>query len=202
MKLILWTLSITIGLAVGLTAGTDRARAQSAVQTMDPSANSHGYALVVGSNPGGQGQDTLRYAERDAERMAEVLRDLGGYPAQRIHLLTRPTPERLLAALDAMAAAMAADSSDQAMFFFYYSGHARASALSLGDRELPLTALRERIMALPAKLTVVVLDACQSGAFSRIKGAEPAADFSFNSVGRLEASGVAVMASSTASELS
>src|SRR5205807_694263 len=53
-----------------------------------------------------------------------------------------------------------------------------------------------------ATLTVVVLDACQSGAFSRIKGAQPAADFSYSSRQHLDASGVAVLASSSGSELS
>src|SRR5204863_9063798 len=62
--------------------------------------------------------------------------------------------------------------------------------------------LRQRLFGLPAKLTVVVLDACQSGAFSRVKGAEPAADFSFNSRTQLDATGVAVLASSSGSELS
>jgi hypothetical protein len=47
-----------------------------------------------------------------------------------------------------------------------------------------------------------VLDACQSGAFSRVKGAAPAADFSYNSRTQLDASGVAVLASSSGSELS
>ena len=86
--------------------------------------------------------------------------------------------------------------------FFYYSGHAKASGLNLGADELALTDLRARLLALPTTLTVVVLDACQSGSFSRIKGAEAAADFSFNSRSRLDASGLAVMASSSASELS
>jgi len=74
--------------------------------------------------------------------------------------------------------------------------------MNLGERELSLSDLRERLLSLPTTLTIVVLDACQSGAFSRTKGAEPAADFSFNSVSRLNTSGVAVMASSSASELS
>jgi hypothetical protein len=48
----------------------------------------------------------------------------------------------------------------------------------------------------------VVLDACQSGAFSGVKGASAAGDFSISSVRDLHSSGVAVMASSTGSELS
>src|SRR5439155_13901499 len=41
-----------------------------------------------------------------------------------------------------------------------------------------------------------------SGQFARIKGVETTADFSFNSVSRLTTKGIAVMASSTAQELS
>ena len=85
---------------------------------------------------------------------------------------------------------------------FYFSGHARANALNLGSEELPLTALRDRLRAVPSTITIVVLDACQSGSFSRVKGAAPAADFSYNSVSGLTQKGLAVMASSTAEELS
>jgi hypothetical protein len=180
-------------------AGAPSAAAQPPADDARPT-----YALVVGSNPGGEKQETLRYAERDAERVAALLEELGGYPRERIHLLLRPSPEELLRALDAVAAEVAADAArgERPVLFFYYSGHARASALNLGARELPLGDLRARLLDLPSQLTIVVLDACQSGAFSRIKGAEPTADFSFNSVSRLDAAGVAVMASSSGTELS
>src|SRR5205085_2833919 len=85
---------------------------------------------------------------------------------------------------------------------FYYSGHAKANAFSLGENELAIATLREKLRAIPSTLTLVVLDACQSGQFARTKGTEPAADFSFNSVSRLTTKGIAVMASSSAQELS
>src|SRR4029079_2205134 len=91
---------------------------------------------------------------------------------------------------------------DQAVLVFYYSGHARAGSFSLGGEELAVTALREKLRQIPSTLTLVVLDACQSGQFARIKGVEPAADFSYNSVSRLTTKGIAVMATSTAQELS
>lgn len=162
------------------------------------------YAVVVGSNAGGPGQHDLQFAERDARRMAAVLRELGGYPAKHVTTVLAPTAERLLAAIDGLAETIAADAAAgrRTLVFFYYSGHARASALVLGDEEVPLADLRARITALPATVTIVVLDACQSGAFTRIKGAEPAADFSFNSRTGLDAAGLAVMASSSESELS
>ena len=162
------------------------------------------YAVVVGSNPGGPGQKLLRYAEDDAVRVARLLVEVSGFQQQNVRLLERPTPAVLKQALDDVEARLQADAKNgqPARFFFYYSGHARAHALNLGNAEMSLEKLREQLLSLPAHLTIVVLDACQSGAFSRVKGAEPAADFSFNSVAQLNASGVAVMASSSASELS
>jgi len=162
------------------------------------------YALVVGSNAPGPGQLALKYAEDDARRVAQLLTELGGYAPDTVDVVLAPTPERLrdrLATLDARIAADVA-AGRQVRVVFYYSGHARATALDLGPSPLPLAELRHRLFALPATLTVVVLDACQSGAFSRVKGATPAADFSFNSRQQLAARGVAVLASSSGSELS
>jgi len=162
------------------------------------------FALIVGSNWGGQGQAALRYAEEDTARVAEVLTSLGGYRQDRVERLLQPTVSQLRAALERIrqrVQPMAANGT-QSRFFFYYSGHARADALNLGAEQLPLAELRERITGLPATLSIVVLDACQSGAFSRTKGAEHAADFSFNSVERLNTTGIAVIASSNERELS
>lgn len=167
-------------------------------------AHAHAYGIIVGSNAGGAGQVPLRYAEDDAERVAAVLRDLGRFGTTELRVLTRPDAAKILAAVGELVPKLKAhaDRGEQATFFFYYSGHAKASALTLGDSELPLGLLRERLRQVPSTLTLVVLDACQSGAFARTKGAEPAADFSFNSVARLTTKGIAVMASSTGQELS
>jgi hypothetical protein len=162
------------------------------------------HALVVGSNAGGPGQAPLRYAERDALRMAEVLTELGGCDPQRVRRLVAPDGAELLDALDGVGRALAeqAQAGEETRFFFYYSGHARADALNLGDERVPLAELDQRLSALPATLSIAVLDACQSGAFVRSKGAGPATDFSFNSVERLRTRGVAVIASSSSAELS
>jgi Caspase domain len=162
------------------------------------------YALLIGQNPGGEGQDALRYAERDAQRMAEVLRELGRFPASQTQVLLGPDKHALLGALTGIGSQLqqARARGEQAQLVFYYSGHARADAIQLGAEQLALSELRERLLGLPTTLTLIVLDACQSGAFSRVKGAVPAAEFSHNSVTRLQTSGVAVMASSTGSELS
>jgi hypothetical protein len=167
-------------------------------------ARPHAYALVVGDNAGGSGQQPLRFAEDDARRVAQVLVELGRYDSSDVRLLLRPDPAHLLSAVDEVAARARADASrgEQSQVLFYFSGHARANAVNLGPDELSLAALRDRLRTVPSTITIVVLDACQSGSFSRVKGAEPAADFSYNSVSGLTQKGLAVMASSTAEELS
>jgi hypothetical protein len=167
-------------------------------------SEAHAYALLIGSNQGGPGQEPLHYAEDDAQKVSDVLTSLAGYAASDVQRLVKPSASELRAALDALQGKLsaAAQAGEQSVLFLYYSGHARADALSLGAESLPLSELRERVMALPSTLSIVVLDACQSGAFSRVKGATAAEDFSYNSVQRWNTEGVAVMASSSAIELS
>ena len=181
--------------ALALVAAPAVARADDPVAT---------YALIVGSNAGGPGQADLRFAEDDARNVATVLGELGGVTPAAIDVVVHPTPDLVRDRITKLGERVAADAAAgrQSRVIFYYSGHARASAIDLGGDQLPLEELRQRLFAVPATLTVVVLDACQSGAFSRVKGAAPAADFSFSSREHLDASGVAVLASSSGSELS
>jgi hypothetical protein len=185
-----------------LLAAPGTARADGVVLSTAP--HPHAYAVLVGSNGGGGGQQPLHFAEDDAQRMAQVLRELGHFDAADVRVLLHPDPTQVLAALDELGARARADAprGEQSEAVFYYSGHARATAINLGGDELPLATLRDRLSALPTALTLVVLDACQSGAFARVKGVEPAADFTSNSVSRLTQKGLAIMASSSAQELS
>ncbi len=164
----------------------------------------HAYGIIVGNNTGGPGQTALRYAEDDATRMADVLRDVGRFGTTDLRVLAHPDGPKILATIDEVGQKVRENQQrgEQSVVVFYYSGHAKANAFTLGDGELPLATLRERLRQMPSTLTLVVLDACQSGAFARTKGAEPAADFSFNSVSHLTTKGIAVMASSTGQELS
>lgn len=190
--------AITGAALVGLAAWVAPATARA--QTPHP----HAYGILVGTNVGGAGQQPLRYAEDDARRMADVLKQLGRYGDSDLRVLVRPDGAKVFAAIDEIAAKVRADQAkgEQSVFVFYYSGHARASSFSLGGEELAIAAVREKLAKVPSTMTLVVLDACQSGQFARIKGGEPAADFSFNSVSRLGTKGTAVMASSSGQELS
>lgn len=167
-------------------------------------AHPFAYALLVGSPNGGEGQEPLRYAESDAKSVGSVLRDLGRFGQPDLRTLVQPSPKEVLDAIEAIGERLRAhkEKGEEAIFIFYYSGHAKAQALNLGKGELPIATLREKLAALPSTLSLVLLDACQSGAFARAKGATGAADFSYNSVAHLTQKGLAVMASSSSAELS
>ena len=164
----------------------------------------HSFGLLVGSNLPGNNQEKLRFAHRDAERVREVLSEIGDYDSNNMVVLSDPDGNTVRKALEQIKGTLEEyhRRDEQTSFLFYYSGHARAHALCLGKDELPLDEVRKTLEDLPATVKIVILDACQSGAFSRVKGAESAAGFSYNSVSMLNTSGMAVMASGTASELS
>jgi hypothetical protein len=164
----------------------------------------YAYGLLVGSNLPGENQEALHFAHLDAERMDEVLSEVGDYDPDNLRVLEDPDGDTLRQALTEISSVLTEhrNKEEQTSFLFYYSGHARADALSLGEDEIPLKEVRSILESLPATLKIVILDACQTGAFSRIKGADPAADFSHNSMSMLNTSGMAVIASSSAAEMS
>ena len=55
----------------------------------------------------------------------------------------------------------------------YYSGHADEHGLLLGDDRYSYRTLRDRLDEIPADVRIAVLDACASGAFTRIKSGKP-----------------------------
>ena len=186
--------SITALIAVGLVSS-------SRAQASDVEAR---FALLIGHSRGGPGQAELQYSHHDVVRIESVLTELGGFRSGAVRRLENPSRGDLDLGLDWLGAVAqeAKASGEDPLIVFYYSGHARASALSLGRQEYPIGRLRDRLQALPVTVRLVILDACQSGRFSEVKGVLPAKEFAVSSIRRLDMQGLAVMASSTGSELS
>ncbi len=189
-------------LGAALLLGTVRAQVPPGTATTAEAPTT--YALVVGSNQAGAGQKPLQHALDDADRVRDVLVELGGVHPVRIEELRDPDPEALLERLDTLTRQIAwhETQDEDTVLLFYYSGHAKSQALELGDEQLPLAELKSQLEGAGADLTLVILDACQAGAISGVKGVEPTADFSHNATAGLNVEGLAVMASSSASELS
>jgi len=153
-------------------------------------------ALVVGTNDGGGELEPLRYAERDALRFADLLGALGGFEDGELSVLMSPTPEALDAEMARLSAEM--EGGGDGLFLFYYSGHADAAGLLLGDTRYPYDDLKSRIRDVPADLHLGILDACRSGAITRIKGASVSDPFLLEE--GLDAEGEAWLTASAADE--
>lgn len=132
------------------------------------------YALVVGANAGGGDRPLLRYAITDAERFARVLVDVGGVAPGDEIVLKQPKLRELSDGLDLLARRVAdarrAATGGRIEIVVYYSGHADEKGLLLGDDRYSYQTLRDRLDQIAADVRIAVLDACSSGAFTRLKG--------------------------------
>lgn len=160
-------------------------------------------ALVIGNNYGQPDETPLLYAERDAERMADVLVRLGGVPEHNLLLLrgaNGPRLERVMADLAKRIRTKRAAGPVEVLLFVYYSGHASVGQLHLGSSQVTFTRLKKLVRTVGADVSVFVVDACRSGGMTRVKGAAAAAPFQIKVEDQLQSSGTAIIASSAAGE--
>ncbi len=164
----------------------------------------HRYAVVVGSNLGESDETPLRYAERDAARLGDLLVRLGGVDAENLLLIRGGSPaavQRVLADLAGRIARQRRTVRDStALLMFYYSGHASAGALHLGGERLTFDRLRAQVNKAKADVNVFIVDACRSGGLTRVKGAAPAEPFEIKVDDRLQSNGEAIITSSAQGE--
>jgi len=159
------------------------------------------YAVVIGNNLGARDEVTLRYAEADAQRVYDVLKDLGGFHAENMVFLRHEDAATARRALIAMNDRIRASTGgDQAVLVVYYSGHADAVALHLGSSLLDLRELEQLVRGSASAFRLLVLDSCHSGALTRPKGGKPAPPVPIRLEERLAGEGAVVLAASAADE--
>lgn len=132
-------------------------------------------ALVAGSNHGRPDRPTLRYAVADAERFASVMTALGGVAPEDLLLLREPGRPAFLDAVAALRdrAEEARRRGSRVEVVLYYSGHADEQGLTLGRDSVGYREVRDAIQGTAADVGIGVLDACDSGAITRLKGGRP-----------------------------
>jgi hypothetical protein len=157
------------------------------------------FALLLGANHGDGEEVHLRHAEKEAQRLGEILRSVGDFDARDVVVLAHPSRSEVEQALELLRARVQ-ESQGETMLLVYYSGHADAEALHLAGERFPLTALREAVTSLPASARVLVVDACRSGAITRVKGGRPGPSFDVQVDASLGARGLAILTSSGAGE--
>lgn len=158
------------------------------------------FTLAIGSHEGGPGRERLLFADADARAFRNTLEELGGQDPGDAVLLVDPDSAALLAAMDVLAdrvrTAKRAGTRTEALV--YYSGHADDQGLLLGTQSVHYRTFRDRMNALGADVRIAVVDACASGALTRMKGGRAVPAFMVDKSSRAE--GYAFLTSSSASE--
>ena len=139
------------------------------------------FAVIVGSNAGDPARPRLWYAERDAERFERALLDLGDFSADRVVLLRGVGAGRVREALAATEARVVAarDAGEHPLLVFYFSGHASAAGIELGTERIPFDELRRIVAGSAADAKIAIVDACEAGLLTQVKGASPAPALDF-----------------------
>lgn len=123
--------------------------------------------IYVANHRADEARARLRYAGRDARRLQQVMKRLGG--VQEAVLLIDAPANDLRKALARMARRVR-QVDGEVTLVFYYSGHADHLALLMGQTRFPFTELRGLLKRFPAKIAISFLDACHSGGITQLKG--------------------------------
>ncbi len=126
------------------------------------------WVLAVGANDGGAKRETLQYAVSDAQNFVQVMETMGGVDAGV--LLSDPRIEHLEEALHALHNRVASAEAARREVIIYYSGHADENGLRLGESLFSYVRLRDAMDRMEAEVHIAILDACASGAITRLKG--------------------------------
>lgn len=177
MKMGAWLL-----LAVGAVAAAEPAR----------------WALVIGENEGLPAEGRLRFAEVDARRVLSALHDVGHVTPERSVAVLGADPAAVRGALGGLRRRLEREATLGDWLIVYVSAHAGDAAIHLRGGELPMKELLEFLRAAPVGVGMLVLDACQSGAATRLKGLRPTSGAVTVSAAQLE--GRIVLSSSGADE--
>ena len=166
------------------------------------SARINRYVVAVSANNGGSGRPMLRYAESDARSFAKVLKEMGGVLPRNVILVQEPSVDALQKEFSKLDSKILKDKSvsgrDEVLV--YYSGHADEKGLRLGEETYAWKDLRNRIDALSADVKIAVIDACGSGAITRVKGGKAVPAFMVDQSSDMK--GYAFITSSTQDESS
>ncbi len=138
-------------------------------------ANGNTFAVVI-SNEKYRRVSSVDYAHNDGKAMHGYLTSTLGIPESQIHFVRDATLNDIRAELDWMQEVSKAYRGD-ASFVFYYAGHGIPDEATRSGYLLPvdgygsnaasglaMSELNDRLATMPSRLTLVMLDACFSGA--------------------------------------
>jgi hypothetical protein len=154
------------------------------------------FALLVGNSNAKGNYAQLKYVQNDITRLQFILSNCCGFSKNNILLLNNMAPEELDHALAVLAEH--ASKGTENLFLFYYSGHADENGLKMGNTDYPLSYLKQKLTAFPTDIRIGIIDACQSGSFTQIKGGKLDEPFLFKDDSRIK--GQVILSSSSVNE--
>jgi len=159
------------------------------------------FAVVLGNNVGGAGRARLQFAEKDAERFHRALHELGDFTDDNVLVLRGAKPGDFRAAMGRIERGVekARTAGDRVLLVVYYSGHAGAGGLELGNDAISYDELRALVARSTAEAKVVIVDACEAGALTQVKGAKASEAVNFP-LPKDEVQGTAFIASTAVGE--
>jgi hypothetical protein len=173
-----------------------------AVLALPALAAAERFAVVVGNDRGDVARPRLWYAEKDAERMHRALRELGDFDEGGTVLLRGRRPGDLVEAVRDLEPRIreARAKGERTLLLVYYSGHASAGGLEMGSEKLAFDALRALVAASGAEAKIAIVDACEAGLLTQVKGASAAPALAFALPADDLVSGTAFIASTAVGE--
>ena len=153
------------------------------------------FAVFVGSNRGLYNEPALKYADRDARQMAEVIGNSGTFNKDGIYLLPNPSLGEVRSVLDEVRdrVKQVAKSGNESVVLLYMSGHGEGGAVHIAGQRLSLEEIRDYLSSLQSGLKILVVDACESGDLLRQKGGKVLETHHIEAEGKLEAHGTVVL---------
>lgn len=167
-------------------------------------AQSHRFALIIGNNEGDNPEETLRYAHRDAQKMYNLLTEIGRFKQKNtVLLLEKKSTEvwRHLKEIEKKAARYHREGK-KTMLLIYYSGHAQGDALEMSGSSLKFEALRQYLEQSKIHVRLAFVDSCHSGQLISAKGAARGKSFQIKVNDEISSAGYAIITSSSQNELS
>lgn len=160
-------------------------------------------AVVVGSNLGSGARPALQFAETDADRVADVLSDLGGVRAGDLWLLKKASLGAVRRSFEEATRRITeahTRTGARAVLLFYFSGHSDGESLELGNEHITFRDLRSWLGGTGADVRLAIIDSCKSGALITAKGGALGPAYDIRLSDDLTSTGDVVITSSASDE--
>jgi hypothetical protein len=160
-------------------------------------------ALVIGNNSGLPGEMQLRHAVQDARSFANALLRSGSFEKDRVYILESPGSEEVLGALREMEGRVKElkKAGNRVLVIVFYSGHGGPDALHVGGRAVLRSQFLSDFRKINGNVTILIVDACESGGFLRKKGGRIVQSPVVEKVDELQTNGTAILSSSAMDQL-